>query len=527
MPSSSSGSHEPSQAQRFLINVLWNWLSVGANLFTAIFLTRYLIHKLGDQRYGIWVIVAGLIEYVFLFDLGFRSAIVNFLSRFRVQRDDDGINEVINTALFYFACVALLVGVLTVALAAQGYRFFNIAPEDRADFAFLLTLMGFTWAVGIVSNIFQASLEAFQQFKTYNHIFIVMLVLRAGGCAALLYLGYGLRGLGVVVVAAQGLGYTLMFITFRKTYAELKFSRRFVRWERWKEMARYGVNSVIASSGVLFLNQGPPLLVGHYLPTAYAGYYSVPSRLLTYMVEMIARIGFVTVPKTAELYALGRTDQIVKLGTYINRYSLALFMPVSVFMAVYGRELINRWLGPVFGAQSGPLLSIFAVSVALAVAGQFNSSQILFGMAKHGPYAVSIVVESLLALAGMAIVLPRYGIFGAACVAASLTVLNRGLITPWIVCRRLDYSYVRYMTGIYLRPLLSAVPVIGLALWMKSYWISGETLFELIAAAALIGLTGSLLCLFTCIDRQHRVMFRETALRKLRQRRPHETVNAL
>jgi O-antigen/teichoic acid export membrane protein len=522
MPPSSPGSHEPSQAQRFFINVLWNWLSVGANIFTAIFLTRYLIHKLGDQRYGIWAIVFALIEYVFLFDLGFRSAIVNFVSRFRVQHDNDGINGVINTALFYFAGVAVLIAVLTLTLAGQGYRLFQIAPEDRADFAFLLTLMGFTWALGIVSNIFQASLEAFQQFKSYNHIFIVMLVMRAVGCAVILYLGHGLRALGLVVVSAQCMGYTLMFLTFRRAFAELHFSRRFVSLARWKEMFRYGVNSVIASSGSLFLNQGPPLLIGHYMPTAYAGYYSVPSRLLNYIVEMIARIGFVTVPKTAELYALGRTDQIIKLGTYINRYSLALFMPASVFLAVFGKELINRWLGPVFALHSGPLLAIFAISVALAVAGQFNSSQILFGMAKHGPYAVSIVVESLLALFGMAIVLPHYGILGAACVAASLTILNRGLITPWIVCHRLHYSYFRYMMGIYLRPLLSAVPVVGLALWIKSYWFSGQTWLELVTAVTLIGTTGLLLCLFTCIDAEHRVMFRDTLLRKLRPRRPQE-----
>jgi O-antigen/teichoic acid export membrane protein len=519
MPSSP---HEPSQAQRFFINVMWNWLSVGANIFTAIFLTRYLIHKLGDQRYGIWAIVFALIEYVFLFDLGFRSAIVNFISKFRVHNDNHAINEVINTALFYFSGAAVLIIIVTLALAGQGYRLFQIAPEDRADFAFLLTLMGFTWAVGIISNIFQASLEAFQQFKTYNHIFIVMMIVRATGCAVLLYLGHGLRGLGLVVVAAQCLGYTLMFVAFRRTFSELQFSRSFVRMERWKEMARYGVNSVIASSGSLFLNQGPPLLIGHYLPTAFVGYYSVPSRLLNYIVEMIARIAFVTVPKTAELYALGRTDQIVNLGIYINRYSLALFMPVSVFMALFGKELINRWLGPGFALHSGPLLAIFVISVALAIAGQYNSCAILFGIAKHGPYALSIVIESLLALLGMSIALPRYGIVGAACVAASLCVLNRGLITPWLLCRRLHFSYLRYMTRIYLRPLLSAVPVVGMALWIKSYWFYGDTLVELVTAFALIGIPGVILCLFTCVNAEHRVMFMDTLLRKLRRRQPQE-----
>jgi O-antigen/teichoic acid export membrane protein len=234
------------------------------------------------------------------------------------------------------------------------------------------------------------------------------------------------------------------------------------------------------------------------------------------MVEMISRIGFVTVPKTAELYALGRTDQIVRLGTYINRYCLSLFMPVSIFMGIFGTELIDRWLGPVFSRHSGPLLPIFAISVSLAIAGQFNSCQILFGIAKHGPYALSIVVESLIALAGMAIVLPKYGLFGAACVAAALTILNRGLITPWLVCRQLGYSYLRYMAGIYVRPLLAAIPVFALALWMKSFWLSGRTWMDLITAAAILGIAGLPLCLFLCVEPEHRTMLRSTLLRKLR-----------
>ena len=176
------------QSERFFINVLWNWTAVAANVFTAIFLTRYLVVKLGVQRYGTWTIVFSLMEYIFLFDLGFRSAIVNFVSRYRVVDDSEGVNGVVNTALAYFVGVAGILALLTIGLAGQGYRFFKIAPEDRSDFTFVLVILGFTWSFGIISNIFQACLEAFQQFKTYNHIFIAMLVLRAVGCALVLLL---------------------------------------------------------------------------------------------------------------------------------------------------------------------------------------------------------------------------------------------------------------------------------------------------------------------------------------------------
>ena len=313
------------QPQRFLINVLWNWVAVAANIFTGIILTRYIIRKLGDERYGVWALTFSLIEYVFLFDLGFRSAIVTFVSRRRTQGDTAGINELLSTALAYFAGVAMLVAALTLAFSHQAFSWFQIGEPYRADFSFLITLIGFTWAIGIMASVFQASLEASQNFRTYSEIMVLVLVLRSGGSALAVYLGYGLPEMGMVVVAAQCLGYLCMIVAFWRSYPEVRLSRHSVKVRAWKEMASFGVHSLIASSGVLFLNQGPPVLVGHFRSEAFVGYYTVPARLLQYIVDVVTRIGFVTVPKTAELLARGEQPQIVKLGIYINRYCLALF----------------------------------------------------------------------------------------------------------------------------------------------------------------------------------------------------------
>jgi hypothetical protein len=41
-------------------------------------LSPYLIRKLGSDAYGVWILAFGLIEYCWLFDLGFRSATVKY-----------------------------------------------------------------------------------------------------------------------------------------------------------------------------------------------------------------------------------------------------------------------------------------------------------------------------------------------------------------------------------------------------------------------------------------------------------------
>jgi len=512
---------EQKHAESFFIHVLWNWLSVAANLFVGFTLTRFLIRSLTDEQYGVWFLTFSLAEYATLFDFGFRSAVVNFVSRFRVQNDNRAMSETVSTALVYFVGIAGFCLLLALTLANQAYRFFHISPSNRGDFAFLLMIVGVIWAGAFISNIFQASLEAFQAFKIANKIVVGTVLVRSICCVIVLYLGYGLRALGVCTLIAQSAGWVMIYAAFRGVLPELKIGREFISSARWKEMAKYGLNSVYANVGGLFLNQGPPLVIGHYLPATFVGYYGLPFRLLNYMVDLITRIGYVTAPKTSELWARGQREQIGRLGTRLNRYCFALFLPPSIFLALYGQPLLTKWLvRPEFVSQCAPLLPVFTLSVSFAVSAQFNSSSMLYGMAKHGAYAISLLIEAFLSLTGIALVLPHYGIFGAACVSAGLTIINRGFITPYIVCRELPYDYLQYMASIYLRPLMSGIPVAGLAILLRSSWLPGQTILQLVVAGGLIIASGLLLSLVICVEPAHRALVWRTLLQRLGKETP-------
>ena len=495
-------------AKRFFVNVLWSWLGVVASFFTGFFLSPYIIRKLGDQRYGIWALAFAFIDYYTLFDFGFKSAVVNLISRFQAERQDLETNEVINSALFYFIGLGVFIFGLTWFSAPQLHRFFKISPAYQHDFVVLVRIIAVGWSFAISLNVFQGAIEGFQRFKTANHIWILSLVIRSGGSAIVLLLGHGLIAMGVVVTIAQFISFGLTFLTVRRAFPAMRLSPALARIAMWKKIATYGVHSFVAYLGNTLLIQGPPILVGHYQSEAFVGYYTLPSRLLQYVVELVTRIGYVTMPNTAELAAQGKTKEIVMLGTYLNRYCLALFLPLSIFLFVYGRELIRVWVGLSFAEHAAPLLPVFVISTTLAVAGQFNSSQILYGLAKHADYSKALIVEGALGLAAMMVVLPKYGIFGAACIAAGLAILNRAILTPWFLCRLLDFSLLRYLRKIYTMPLLTAVPVFAGAVWIKSHWLPGANWFSLIGSIFLIGAPYYLACWFTVVERDHRVLLR-------------------
>ena len=243
-----------------------------------------------------------------------------------------------------------------------------------------------------------------------------------------MYFGFGLKELGAVVVLGQLVGNGLAMLAFRSVFPEMRLSSLYVKFSLVKEMWSYGVHSFVANISNLLLNQGAPVMIGHFRLASFVGYYTFPSRLLGYSVEAVTRVGFVTRSNVVEMQAKGDEKAVYSLGIYLNRYCVTLFLPLVIFLLVYGTELLRRWVNLEFATACGPLLPVISLTTMFAVAGQFNSTSMLYGLSRHDRMARGLLVEALLSIAGIWLVLPHYGILGVAWVVGMLSVLNRGLL---------------------------------------------------------------------------------------------------
>jgi O-antigen/teichoic acid export membrane protein len=495
------------EGHRLITNVLWSWTGVAAGLFQGIIIARFLLKSLGEEHYGMWSLIFSILDYFWFFDLGLNSAVTNFCARFIAVKEPERINEVISTSIFYFSLIGMLAWALAPLLAWNAHRFFRISEGNQQEFAQLILIVGISWGLCIMMHLFVSALDGFQRFDLTSHVMVSQVALRSAGYFFALKTGHGLVTMAQIYVATQILGYVLNFFNFRRVFPQLKLSVSFIRWRMFRDILSYGLRSFVANSSNLLLNQSGPIMVAHYLGEGPVGYFALPGKLLQQGYEAVSRIGMVTRSSAAELSATSRRDAQLALGIYANRYSLTLFLPLACYLLVYGRDVIERWMGLSMANRAAPLLPIFLLSYTLVLAAQFNSSSLLFGVGKHGGYARGLVVEAVTYLIVLAYVVPRYGILGAAWASALLMIAVRGLYTPWLVARALKTSLLHYMSGIYVRPLLAAVPTIALAYAMKLSIFPGRSWAELIAAGAITAGFYLSLAVFACIAPHHRALF--------------------
>ena len=492
-------------AEHFLTNVLWSWTGVAANLALGILLSPYMIRKLGNEAYGLWALVFSLVEYFWVLDAGLRSAVVNFVARDLELNDRESIRSTMTTAFAVYSgvCVIALAGTALLAVWAPGW--FQISAALQGSFRMLVLLTGSAWALSCLALPWRAALEAHQMFPVVNRIWIGSQLFRVGGSFSVIAAGYGLEALGMVSFACQILVGAVSIIAFHRVQPSLTISRALATRERLRQVGRYGVHTLVSTVAQMGIKQTQPVLIGAQMPAAFVGYFSIPSKLMEYLVDAISRVGIIANPNAAALAARGEFGTIARQGILLNRYCFALFAPMGIFLLVFGEGLLRVWV-PSFVPFSAPLLLPLVLGTAWAVAGQYVSASLLFGLARHAAWAWLSMGEALVLLPGLLWVLPRHGLVGAAWVSMAAMIVFRGLAVPWCLCRALQFPAPRFLLSIYTRPLLTALPVWAAAqAWSQATgW--GNSWLELAVAGGAVAGVYMGAAFFTTLEPAHQRM---------------------
>jgi O-antigen/teichoic acid export membrane protein len=101
---------KPSTAQRIIQNALLSSSSQALTFLVAIFLTPYLLIKLGTERFAIWSVTYVLVAALAALDLGLKVTLTRFVAASLAQKDFKKLSEVLSTAVGLSIAFDLLMG---------------------------------------------------------------------------------------------------------------------------------------------------------------------------------------------------------------------------------------------------------------------------------------------------------------------------------------------------------------------------------------------------------------------------------
>ncbi len=441
-------------------NAAWTWGSFVLNGVALFFVMRYLVRDLGDAAYGFWSFFMSLVGTFGLADLGVRPAIVHFVARHDALGDAAGLNRHVNAAFAVFAAAGLVLLLVVLALAAWLPGRESLGSVAAGDAAAVILVLGGEVALTFPFNAFSAVLIGRQRFDVVARIDVVLLVLRTLVTILLVEHGHGLVALaftyavsGVVEIAWK------TWAAFR-TCPDLRFAPRLADRAALRALLGYGGWAVLISVALMLTWQIDPLVIGAALTMAHVTYFTVPASLPSQARALLWSACRVLAPAAGALEARGDREELTRLLVQGGRLMLLLAGPIAAYLITVGEPFLVQWHNEDFRGEPATVLTVLTLG-ALAPIASHPLVQVLYGVNRLRPLALTYLAEGCANLVLSLALAPRLGIVGVALGTAVPAFLVHALVLPAQLARAWGLSPLRLTLDTWALPLAAGAVTWG------------------------------------------------------------------
>jgi O-antigen/teichoic acid export membrane protein len=424
-------SAEPGElTRRTARNSLFGFAGFLYPALVTLVVTPFVLHRLGVEGYGILSLAAVVAGFLALLDFGMAPSLVKFGAEFAATPKRRRINDLMGAGLLFYACVGIVGGTVLVALGLFfASNVFHLSAAARPDLRFALLVAAGQFVLAMLLTALSSLTIAFQRFDIALGVRFVLTTLTSALTVGALFLGFGLRG----VIVAAALEPVAGLLLFRFINARLVPGfRPLPRWDPPLLRTIFSFSSYAFAAGVsgVILFQLDKLLLGTLSSVADVTYYVVPGNLAQRLHAAVSALTGVLLPLTSGLFARHDIEHLRALYTRATRLILLFLLSVAIPAFVFAHKILQYWIGAAFAEKSSLtfriLIGTYSVIALTAIPYYFA-----LGSGRAKITAVYSAVAAAINVALMVVLIPRFGIVGAAVAYLISTVTVPGFL--WYV----------------------------------------------------------------------------------------------
>lgn len=353
-------------AKKIIDNTAFNALGKFWGIILGIFLTPYIIHSIGVERYGVWAVVGSVTGYFGLLDFGIGTSYVKYIAEFYTKRDYENINRVVNSGLLFYL-------IFTCFLVAAAYLFFptillllKIPEEFRAETVFVFWTGLLTFCISNAASVFAAVQNGLQRMAVYNKISVAVSIPTTCAIILVLRYGYGLRGLIMVNACAMLLGGIANWFFAYRLLPELEISPRYLSAKTFSLLFNYGSKLQIARVCSAISMQIDKILLTRYLDLGSVTLFQLGASIIEQTKSLPLLLMNALLPAFSELDARGDREKLVEVYIRGTKYIALVTIPLFILLAISADSIILAWMGPGYG-RSALIIRILSIGWGIAV----------------------------------------------------------------------------------------------------------------------------------------------------------------
>ena len=252
----------------------FSWGTVGQLIAVAgnLVLTPFIIHGLGIQRYGIFVLVVTLTGMLNTFDGGVTGAAGRYFSVYAGTDDRKSTTQLLVTFCVVLTGLGIVISTAAWFLSPAVVGFLNMSAIWRPQAIFLFRTLGILVTTLFIHTLFQMVLTARQRYAWSTAAGLATYIAYVIGFVIVIETGRGLRGVAFIFVGQQVLASALI-IPVAVRYLD-RHGIGFVPWTKLRSILSFSGKVQVGGIAMLVVTEVDTLVIGGALSVHALGIYS-------------------------------------------------------------------------------------------------------------------------------------------------------------------------------------------------------------------------------------------------------------
>ncbi len=328
--------------------IVLNYIIIGVNALVGLLYTPYMLRMMGQSEYGLYSLVASVISYLTILDLGFGNAIIRYTAKYRAEGKVREQYELFGmfTALYLFIGVIAFGAGLALYFNVEALFGSTMTVEELSKARIMMLLLSFNLAFTFPMSIFGSIINAYEKFVFVRILNIGRILLNTLVMIILLYYGYKAVAMVVVQTIFNVLTLCLNYV-YSKYRIKIKIIFEKFNWSLLKEIAAYSFWIFLAAIvDRIYMSTGQ-IVLGAVAGTATVAVFSVAMTLNSMYQQFSTAMTSVFLPRVTSMVTLSKADnEISNLFVRTGRLQYIVLSFLLSGYIIFGRYFINLWAGP-------------------------------------------------------------------------------------------------------------------------------------------------------------------------------------
>jgi O-antigen/teichoic acid export membrane protein len=383
------------RSRSFLAGLGFGYVNTILVVFAGLWLTPFLLHRLGQDRYGLWLLGAQVLMYLGLMDLG----VVALLPRSVAYATGraGGYREARDLPVLIEHTAGLVLW-QTPFVAAAALALWLLIPDGWSALTWPLGLVVVFFVLMFPLRLLQALLQGLQDLSFVGAVQLCSWMAGTVLMATLVWLGWGLQSLAAGWIATQLLSAALFFWRLRSRFADvLPKSIPHISMNVARQQLGKGVSISVSQVAQVLLSGTDLLIIGRALGPFAVVPYACTGKLVTLLANQPSMLMQMAEPALSELRAGSSRERVFSASTALSQMVLLGSGAVSCVVLAVNQGFVSWWVGGErFG---GSLLTVLMLANMLLRHLNVTASYTLFCFGYERRLAIVGVVDGAVTVA--------------------------------------------------------------------------------------------------------------------------------